>query len=99
MSLTLWGTPSWMAPEVYLKDGHAYYNIQSDTFSSGLLYLTLVDHEKGKSLKARTGNTMLLHICDISVIVTVLFKMLSGWIFANKKSIVKLIISKFGDAT
>ena len=61
MTLTLWGSPNWMAPEVYPdKDGRVHYNNQSDTFSSGVLYLSLVDHEKGKPLKARKG--MLFHM-------------------------------------
>ena len=60
MTLTLWGSPNWMAPEVYPdKDGRVHYNNQSDTFSSGVLYLSLADHGKGKLLKARKDNAML----------------------------------------
>ena len=57
MTLTHTGSQSWMAPEVYPdKDGHVRYNNESDTFSTGVMYLSMIDQEEGKSLQARTGN-------------------------------------------
>ena len=65
MTLTLAGSHNWMAPEVYPdKDGHVRYNNESDTFSTGVLYLSMVEHEEGKSLKARKGNVAQFLTCE-----------------------------------
>ena len=57
MTLTLAGSTNWMAPEVFPdKDGHVRYNNESDTFSTGVMYLSMIDQEEGKALQARTGN-------------------------------------------
>ena len=49
------GTESWMAPEIYPQDGYAKYSSSADIFSLGLIFLSLLEHAAGKSLKALTG--------------------------------------------
>ena len=49
------GTEPWMAPEVIPTDGNAKYGKRADTFSLGLLTLSVVDHRPGEALNARTG--------------------------------------------
>ena len=50
------GTSAWMAPEVIPTDGHAEYSKSADTYSLGLLNLSVVDHRPGEALDALTGN-------------------------------------------
>ena len=65
LSLSVAGSPNWMAPEIYPdKDDRVRYNNEADTFSTGLMYLSMVDHEEGKSLKARTGNVAQFLTCE-----------------------------------
>ena len=49
------GTWAWMAPEVIPIDGHARYSKRADTYSLGLLNLSVADHRPGEELNAPTG--------------------------------------------
>jgi serine/threonine protein kinase len=50
------GTPDWMAPEV--RQGinqRVSYNKQTDVYSAGLVFLSIVEHEEGKFFVAFDG--------------------------------------------
>ena len=50
------GTFAWMAPEVIPTDDQARYSKSADTYSLGLLNLSVADHGPGESLDALKGN-------------------------------------------
>ena len=50
------GTWPWMAPELIPTDGHAKYTKSADTYSLGLLNLSVADYRPGEALDAITGN-------------------------------------------
>ena len=53
------GSPNWMAPEVRPdKDGNIRYNQQTDTFSAGLVFLSVIDHKTGRLFIAFDGKPM-----------------------------------------
>jgi calcium-dependent protein kinase len=58
------GTPQWMAPEVLpSKGGRVSYDMCTDVFSAGLVFLAIIDHEHGKLFVAFTGESDSLNIC------------------------------------
>ena len=53
---TFVGTKEWMAPEIYPDaDEMIQYQMESDVYSTGLVDLSLLDHEPGKPLAAAKG--------------------------------------------
>ena len=52
------GSPDWMAPEVRPDEhGHIRYNKETDIFSAGLVFLSLVDHKHGDLFVVFDGKT------------------------------------------